>query len=132
MKKLSIEVARAINERMIEEYSPGEMVGIKEVGLLDGSIERPFQTMYAEYLYPTVFDKATALFESLAKNHVFFNANKRTAFACTIYFLFINGSVCLIDENEAADLTVDFVTKKRSFQEVAQFLKEHSYQKSSI
>lgn len=131
MKKLSFEIARTINERMIQEYSAGEMVGIKEPGMLDSSIERPFQTMYGESLYPDIFEKATALFESLAKNHVFFNANKRTAFACMTYFLFINGHMCVMNEKEAADLTVEFVTKERSFEEVVQFIKEHSYRKSS-
>ncbi|MDG5471224.1 type II toxin-antitoxin system death-on-curing family toxin [Jeotgalibacillus sp. ET6] len=131
MKKLSAEVAQEINEMMIRDYSPGEMVGVREPNLLDSSIERPFQTMYGDSLYSDIFEKATALFESLAKNHVFQNANKRTAFGCMTYFLFINGHVCVMNEEEAADLTVDFVTKKRSFDEVVQFIKDRSYRKSN-
>lgn len=131
MKKISDQLARQINERMIAEYSPGEMVGIKEPELLNSAIERPFQTMFGDPLYPDIFTKATALFESLAKNHVFFNGNKRSAFACMTYFLFINGYICLVNEKEGADLTVEFVTKDRSFEDIVQLLKENSYGKTS-
>lgn len=127
MKKISEELATTINERMIAQYSPGEMVGIKEPELLNSAIERPFQTMFGDALYGDTFEKATALFESLAKNHVFFNANKRTAFACTVYFLFINGHLCTLPEPKGADLTVDFVTKKQTFDEVAEVLRTHSH-----
>lgn len=130
MKKISDQLARQINERMIAEYSPGEMVGIKEPELLNSAIERPFQTMFGDPLYPDIFTKATALFESLAKNHVFYNGNKRSAFACMTYFLFINGYICLVSEKEGADLTVEFVTKDRTFEDIVQLLKENTYAKT--
>ena len=126
MKKLSKELAFAINQRMIADYSPGEMVGVKEMGLLESAIERPFQTMFGDPLYPNVFDKATALFESIAKNHVFFNGHKRTALGCVMYFLYINDQKCVLPADVAADLVVDFVTKKKSFADVAELLERNS------
>lgn len=126
MKKLKSSVAFEINQKMIENYSAGEMIGIKEVGLLESAMERPFQTMFGDELYPSVFDKATALFESLAKNHVFFNGNKRTALGCAVYFLYLNGYVFLIDSHEAANLVVDFVTKEKTFEDVSNLFKGNS------
>lgn len=128
---LSYEIAAEINRQMIQKYSKGEKVGVKEPALLDSAVNRPLQTMFGEALYKDVFDKATALFESISKNHAFYNANKRTGFACMTYFLFINGHVCVMNEKKAADLTVDFVVGKLTFEEVAKIIKEHSYRKSS-
>lgn len=129
MKKLSYDVAVQINEKMIHDYSKGEIVGVKEPGLLDSSIERPYQTMFGDFLYPDIFLKATALFESIAKNHVFHNGNKRTAFACMTYYLFINDYLLVMKENVASDMVVDFVTGKLSFEEIASIIKEHAYRK---
>lgn len=119
-------LATAINRRMIEDYSPGEMAGVKEQGLLNSAIERPFQTMFGDELYPDIFTKATALFESIAKNHVFFNGNKRTALGCVMYFLYINDQKCVLPTDVAADLVVDFVTKKKSFADVVELLEKNS------
>ena len=127
MKKLNYDVAVMLNEKMISVYSEGEMVGVKNPSLLDSALNRPFQTMFGDFLYKDIFEKAVALFESIAKNHCFQNGNKRTAFACMTYFLFINGHVCVMNEYKASDLTVDFVNKKFSFEEVVQIVKKHSY-----
>lgn len=126
MKKLTVEAVFEINRRMIADYSEGEMVGVKELGLLESAVERPFQTMFGDPLYPSLFDKATALFESIAKNHVFFNGNKRTALGSVMYFLYINDQKCVLPTDVAADLVVDFVTKKKSFVDVSKLLEENS------
>lgn len=129
MKRLSPEIVTEINRLMIDTYSKGELVGLKEPALLDSAVHRPFQSMFGEALYPNVFDKATALFESLAKNHVFHNGNKRSALAATMYFLLINEQVCILSQSQAVELTVGFVVGDYSFEDVAEMLKANSYQK---
>jgi len=130
MKRLSDDIIIQINKLMIETYSKGELIGVKEPFLLDSAINRPYQTMFGKYLHEDIFEKALALFESLAKNHVFHNANKRTAFATMTYFLFINGHICVLNEKKASDFTVDFVTGKISFKEGIELIRSHSYRKS--
>ena len=39
--------------------------GIREMDMLQSAIGRPFQTFGGEELYPTLFEKASALLESL-------------------------------------------------------------------
>jgi death-on-curing protein len=41
--------------------------------------------------YQDVIEEAAALFESLAQNHPFLDGNKRTAIACAVAFVRING-----------------------------------------
>jgi len=83
-----------LNKKLIETFSPKEMQGVKEPNLLNSAVNRPLQTMFGASLYPDIFEKAVALFESLAKNHPFHNGNKRTAFCAMTYFLYINDYVC--------------------------------------
>lgn len=114
-----------INEMLIKKYSPTEDIGVKDYSLLDSATNRPKQSAFGEDAYGTIYDKATALFESLAKNHSFFNANKRTAVFCLIYFLRKNNLNLVCDSKMLENLTVDFVEKTVSFEEVSEFIEEH-------
>ena len=64
----------AINTVRIRLYSPDEPLGVKDPNLLDSAINRPKQSVFGSDAYPTIFEKAAALFESIAKNHAFHNA----------------------------------------------------------
>lgn len=59
---------------------------IKDVNLLDSAVNRPKQSAFGEDVYITICEKASALFHSLALNHAFHNANKRTAFTSMVQF----------------------------------------------
>ena len=120
-----------LNKKLIETFSPKEIQGVKEFNSLDSALNRPFQTMFGKSLYPDIFEKAVALFESLAKNHPFHNGNKRTAFCAMTYFLYVNDYVCYMNNEDGADLTVDFVVGKLSFESVVHIIKEKTYRKSS-
>lgn len=115
-----------INETLIDMYSPNEQRGVKDTGLLQSAIYRPQQTVAQEDAYPTIFHKATALFESLAKNHAFYNANKRTALACLEMFLLYNEYELKMSEQEASDFTVNVVEQRLSFEEILKVIKENS------
>ncbi|MCP3029621.1 type II toxin-antitoxin system death-on-curing family toxin [Halobacillus sp. A5] len=80
-----------IHFMVMKKYGGGEQAGIKDQGLLESAIYRPQQTAFEKDAYPTVFEKAAALFESLARNHCFYNGNKRTALASLDIFLKKNG-----------------------------------------
>lgn len=121
-----IEVA-AINQYVIERFSPTEPIGIKSPDLLDSAIHRPQQPAFGTDAYPTVFDKAGALFESVSHNHAFHNGNKRTAFLSLAQFLFYNGyDFEMESQKEQADFTVNAVNKKFTFEEMVKIIEKHS------
>ncbi|WP_025681414.1 type II toxin-antitoxin system death-on-curing family toxin [Paenibacillus massiliensis] len=103
---LSVQEVIAINVAMIQRYSPGEHIGVKETGLLESAVHRPRSSVFGEDAYPTIYEKAAALFESLGQNHPFHNANKRTAFTALVIFLRYNGIHLKMDTKEAEDFTV--------------------------
>lgn len=116
----------AINFFLIERYSPAEIKGVKEPFLLDSAIHRPMQSAFGEEAYPNIFTKAAALFDSIAKNHCFHNANKRTAFAALRQFLAYNGYSFMPNKKEAADFVVDTVNSIYTFEEIVHFIEKHS------
>ncbi|UFT98519.1 type II toxin-antitoxin system death-on-curing family toxin [Radiobacillus kanasensis] len=116
----------AINTIQIRLYSPEEPTGVKEPSLLDSAINRPKQSVFGKDAYPSVHEKATALFESIAKNHAFHNANKRTALASLIVFLKVNHYRWTMGIEEEQDFTVDVVNHKYTFDEIVTVIKNHT------
>lgn len=76
-----------IHAKIIDET--GGAHGIREIGLLVSATERPKASFGGTELYPTLFPKAAAYLESLARYHVFVDGNKRTSIAASNRFLFI-------------------------------------------
>lgn len=116
----------AINTVQIRLYSPKEPMGVKEPNLLESAINRPKQSVFGEDAYPSIYEKAAALFESIAKNHAFYNANKRTALASLIIFLKINHYQWIMGIEEEQDFTVDVVNHKYTFEEIVSTIRDHT------
>ena len=116
----------AINTVQIRLYSPNEPLGVKDPNLLDSAINRPKQSVFGSDAYPTIYEKAAALFESIAKNHAFHNANKRTALASLIVFLKINHFRWTMGIEEEQDFTVDVVNHKYTFEEIVSTIMKHT------
>ncbi|WP_082083719.1 type II toxin-antitoxin system death-on-curing family toxin [Paenibacillus beijingensis] len=122
---LSVQEVIAINVAMIQRYSQGEHIGVKDPGLLESAMLRPRSSAFGEDAYPTIFEKAAALFESLGQNHPFHNANKRTAFTALVIFLRYNGLHFKMDTKKAENFTVDMVNHKYNFRELASVIQNH-------
>ncbi len=86
---LDIEKVLYIHERIIAQT--GGKQGVRDFALLHSALERCKATFGGEDLYPTLFDKASALLHSLVMKHAFLDGNKRTAYEVTKGFLYFNG-----------------------------------------
>lgn len=122
---LSVQEVVAINIAVIQKYSPGEDIGVKDGGLLESAVLRPQSSAFGDDAYPSLFEKAAALFVSLGQNHPFQYANKRTAFTALIIFLRFNGHYFVMDQKAAEDLTVDMVNHRYHFKELVQVIEQH-------
>lgn len=125
LRYLTTQEAIAINVAMIQRYSPGEQIGVKNPGLLESAVLRSQSSAFGDDAYPTIFDKAAALFESLGQNHPFQNGNKRTAFTALVIFLRYNGLSFKMESKLAEDFTVDMVNHKYSFDELTAMIQQH-------
>ncbi|MBS1509428.1 MAG: type II toxin-antitoxin system death-on-curing family toxin [Bacteroidetes bacterium] len=75
---ITLEVILELHDLSISKY--GGLEGIRDSGLLESAIMRPYQTFANEDLYPTAIEKAAAIAESIIINHPFIDGNKRTGF----------------------------------------------------
>ncbi|TPG74356.1 type II toxin-antitoxin system death-on-curing family toxin [Brevibacillus laterosporus] len=130
MKFLTVREAISINSFLIKKYSPEEQLGVKDMSSLESAVYRPQTTAFQKPAYQNIFEMAAALLESLAKNHPFHNANKRTAFTAMVTFLFYNELIFVMDQKKAEDFVVDVVNHKYSFEEIAVVIEDHCQKKS--
>jgi len=100
--------------------------GVRDFALLHSAVERPKATFGGKFLYPTIFAKAAALLQSLCMNHAFSDGNKRTSWAITKRFLFINGYHLISKPHEAADFMVHVDNHHPDIHEILLWLKTHS------
>lgn len=122
MKYLDFEEVLAIHDRMLEVGGGGR--GIRDFGLLHSAMERPRASFGRRDLYPTIFLKAAALMHSFVNNHAFADANKRTAFGCTVRFLEVNGYKFNAKRREIVKLTMDVEAKELDLEQIAFWLKK--------
>jgi death-on-curing protein len=90
---IHIDVANYLHNLLINEF--GGSKGIRDRGSLEAALNRPFATFDGQDLYPTVVEKATAIFESIIINHPFMDGNKRAAYALLEYMLLNKGGIKL-------------------------------------
>jgi death on curing protein len=109
-------------EKSINDF--GGLHGIRDTGLLEAAIARPFQTFGGTDLYPTVMEKAAALGESLIKNHPFVDGNKRTGVLAMLSFLINDGYSSKASPAELYDFVIKISTGALSLDEIVAWLKE--------
>ena len=76
-----------LHKNSIKDF--GGSPGIRDVDSLKSAVSRHFQSFEDVELYPSVFEKTAAIFESLIKNHPFGDGNKRTGFLAAYALLSI-------------------------------------------
>ena len=113
-----------LHEASINYY--GGAKGIRDIGLLESAIARPFQTFDGEDLYPTSFDKAAALGESLIINHPFIDGNKRTGFLAILTFLLDCDLSVNANKEDAYNFTIQISTGEIKFEEIVLWLKNNT------
>ena len=74
---ITLREVESIHEILIDKF--GGSNGIRDRGILESAINRPYQTFDQIELYPLPVDKAAAIFESIISNHPFVDGNKTTA-----------------------------------------------------
>lgn len=105
-----------IHEELIARF--GGARGIRDINALESAINRPFQTFDGKPLYPSVFDKAAALVESILINHPFVDGNKRTGYTLLRMLLLKNGSDIHASEDEKYRFIIDIAAGNTKFEDI--------------
>lgn len=115
-----------IHDEMVRIY--GGMGGIRDNNLFLSVCDAPYQEVFGQVLYPTVYDKAAKILESFARYQIFYDGNKRTALESAVVYLAMNNVKLELSNEEAYELTMDIALGKyQDTFSISSYLKEHSY-----
>lgn len=120
MKYLTSDEVLAIHFEIIRKF--GGLQGIRDFGLLFGSVERSKATFDGKDLYVSLFDKAATLMHSLVLNHPFVDGNKRTAYVATVRLLHINGYKFEVSSDEMISFLLFIENKKPKIDAIAKWI----------
>src|SRR6187402_3120550 len=101
---IEISEVERIHDILVERF--GGAKGIRDKGILESAIGRPFQTFDDKDLYPDPVEKAAAIFESIISNHPFVDGNKRTAYVLMRLILKRNQLDIEVNQNVKYDFVI--------------------------
>jgi death on curing protein len=113
-----------LHDASIEDF--GGVKGIRDLGLLESALARPFQTFGGKDLYPTSIEKAAAIGESLIINHPFIDGNKRTGILGLITLLYEYNISVNAKEDALYEYTIKVSTGETKFEQIVEWLKQNT------
>lgn len=121
---ISTEQTLKIHTIVIEKF--GGANGIRDIYGLESAIARPFQTFGGEELYPSIFEKAAAIAESIIMNHPFIDGNKRTGYLLMETLLRHESYKITAPDNDLYNFIINISTGSISFEEIVEWLNNNT------
>lgn len=120
---ISIKEVEIIHNILIDKFRGSK--GIRDIGLLESALARPFATFDDNDLYPNPTEKASAILESIVINHPFIDGNKRTAYTLMRLILLENGLDIFASQESKYDLVISASTGKFRFDEIKNWIQSN-------
>lgn len=121
---LEPDVVLFMHDQALKEY--GGTHGLKSEDLLHSALARAENRWhYAEVPPPDTAILAAAYAYGIARNHPFNDANKRTAWSCSVLFLRLNGTCLQISAPEAVEAMVALASGAMEEDAFAVWLRQH-------
>ena len=120
---IDINEVEKIHDILIDKF--GGAKGIRDKGLLESSINRPFQTFDGQELYPNPVDKAAAIFESIITNHPFIDGNKRTAYVLMRLMLKNHNIDINLGQNDKYDFVIKAASGQLTFDQIRMWINDN-------
>ena len=101
--------------------------GFVDEGIFEMLCVQPFQYVFGQELYPSLYNKAAKFVEGFATHQAFCDGNKRTGFAAMNMFLSFNGIELTLSEEQAKDFVLDIAEKRIvGIEVISRFIEENS------
>lgn len=120
IKFLDKKTILAFHKDQIETY--GGKQGLRDEGLLESALAQPQASFGGNYVHDSIFKMAAANGFHIAKNHPFFDGNKRTALVAMYTFLYVNGYQLEANKKSLYAVMIDLANGKIKKDELADFL----------
>jgi death-on-curing protein len=123
VKALTAQEILYLHHRIVEET--GGSHGVRDLGLLEAALQRPFAGFGDHQLFSTIPEKVAAFLDALIRNHPFVDANKRTGLSAAVLMLEQNGCSFAATRQEFEDFAVRVATEHLEIEEIASWLEAH-------
>lgn len=121
---ISVQQALQIHTIAIKKFGGAD--GVRDVNGLESALARPFQTFDGADLYPSAFEKAAAIGESIIINHPFIDGNKRSGYLLMEALLRHEGFAIAASDENLYKFVINISTGAIDFDEIVVWLKENT------
>jgi death-on-curing protein len=118
---ITYEEVLEIHQALIEAF--GGASGVRDEGLLQSALDRPFAGFGELEFYKTSEEKAGAIVESIVKNHPFVDGNKRTGYVLMRLLLMQSGNDLQATQDEKYDFVISIASGRLAFPEIVDWIK---------
>ena len=123
MRYLTVSEVIELYRQLME--ASGGTVGILSMAALESAVAQPRAMFGGDDLYPTIFEKASAIGYSLVMNHPFVDGNKRLGHYAMETFLVINGYEIDASVDEQESIILQLASGKLSRDAFTTWIKDH-------
>ena len=116
-----LNVVLEVHQILVEQF--GGLQGVRDSGLLQSAIERPFSGLGQAEFYEKPEEKAGAILESIVKNHPFMDGKKRTGYVLMRLILMEYGKDVMATQDEKYNFIIDIATGLIDFEEIVTWIK---------
>ena len=121
---LFLTLAEVIEFHAEEIRRYGGQDGVRDFGLLESALAQPEASFAGEWLHHDVYEMAAAYAYHVCQNHPFIDGNKRTALACALTFLEVNGVSIRRPQDLLKDAMLAVASGRMSKADFAQLLRK--------
>jgi len=107
----------------VEAFGGSE--GVRDPESLRAAVARPWGSSFGRDHFPTPFDKAAALAESIIRRHPFIDGYKRTAMYAAAYLLETFGYELEADQQDLEDFAVSVAVGGTETRDIALWFESH-------
>ena len=104
----------------------GGSEGVRDSESLYAAVARPWGSSFGRDHFPSPFDKAAALAESIIRRHPFVDGNKRTAMYAAAYLLETFGYGLEADQQDLEDFAVSVAEEGMDTERITRWFERHS------
>jgi death on curing protein len=124
MNSFNSEDILLLHFKIIDDF--GGSHGVRDEGRLASVLAAPFQEVFGEKLYPTVFEQSAVYARNIIADHPFVDGNKRTAITLAVIYIQRCGFVLTATPKQLEDFAVQVAVDHLDIPYIAAWLKAHS------
>jgi death-on-curing protein len=121
---IDIQEVLKLHKSLVDNF--GGSHGVRDLSALESALARPFQTFDGTELYPSIYEKAAALVESILINHPFIDGNKRTGYGLLRIYLGLYGFEISASIDNRYELIINIASGTLKFEGILAWLQQHT------